>query len=358
MSVTEFRFDPGQILQPVFPSPPPRLAPCAFGASLTIAKGQAVGRKTSDSKMYPLNPDASDGTQTFAGFSQYPLVTDASGVVYGVYGSGAAAGANYFALPNSYSAIYTAGMFDPADLSTSLATGTPTAEVDTITPTNPTTGDIYTVTNASGDVLASFTVGATQTATATVTGLAASWNANTQAKALATTSGTATFILTGVTKGQALNLSAGVSGTGTTALVVTTPAVSATQGEKDTWTFAGTIATADVYTATLTYPNGTTRAVSFTVGATATAAAVDAGLIAAWNADPYLSLVATASGTSTFILTNTSAGGSQSVAIASTGAGTVTKVVTLAAFGRSIADILPGAPGSHVDQATGFWVVM
>lgn len=355
MSTQEFRFDANQILQPALPGAINRTAPMAFGANLTVGKGQSVGRKTSDSKAYPYNADATDGTQIWAGFNQQALTTDAAGLVYLTF-SGTAAGSSVFSPASTCGTIYTGGIFYPSDVTTSPATGTPTAEVDTLTPTSPTTGDIYTIGLPDGAV-ASFTVGATQTATATVTGLAAAWNANPVLKALATTSGTATLILTGTTKGQALNLTAGVSGTGTTALVVTTPAVSAAQGEVDTFTPGGSIATGDIYSATITYPGGQTKVVTFTVGATTTAAAVSAGLVAAWNADATAANYATASGSTTFILTNTVPGNTQNVAVTSSGAGTITKVVTKPAFGQNIADVQTGNPGAHVLQPTGFWEI-
>lgn len=351
MSTKEFTFDYSQILAPAFPSHLNRLSPSAYGASLTITRGQAMARKTSDGKLYPLNLAATDGTQIFAGFAQYACLTDASGVAYL---GGASAGANFFTPPNQYSAIWSGGIFNPDNLTTA-ATGTVTAEVDTITPTNPTTGDIYSVTMANGDGI-EVTVGATQTATATVTLLANAWNANPVLKALATTSGTATFILTGATKGQSLGLTASVVGTGTVALVITTPAVDALKAEIDTFT-ASSPTTGDVYTLTITSPNLTTRAVSATVGATQTATAIDALLIAAWNADPIASLYAVASGTTTLILTSSNPGASMSIAGAVVGTGTIAKVVTAPAFGRNIADILPGNPGAHVDQTTGYWVL-
>jgi len=352
MPTQENRFDPGQILMPAYPGPLNRLAPVGFGASLTITKGQAVARKTSDGLFYPLNLAATDGTQTFGGFSQYTFMTDANKLCY-LLTSGTAAG-SFYGPGSTYMAIYTGGIFDPSDLITA-ATGTVTAEVDTITPTNPTTGDIYTVGNASGDV-ASFTVGATQTATATVTGLTAAWNANPVLKALATASGTATLILTAKTAGQPLNLIAGVTGTGTTALVITTPAVAAQTAEVDTFT-ATNPTTGDVYTLTATFPGLQTRAISATVGATQTATAIDALLKAAWNADPILAAYATATGTATLILTGVNPGQTLSVAGTVVGTGTIAKVVTTPAFGRNIADILPGCPGARVLQPSGFWEV-
>lgn len=353
MSTNEFRFDASQILQPAQPSPLNRTAPVKFGASLTIAAGQAVGRKTSDSAMYPLNPIATDGTQIFAGFNHMALATDASNKVYYTFG-GTSGAPSVFSPAGMMSDIYTGGIFHPDDIVTA-ATGTPIAEVDTITPTSPTTGDIYTVSTPSG-VEASFTVGATQTAAATVTGLTNAWNADPILKALATASGSTTFILTATTKGEPLNLTASAVGTGTTALVITTPAVSAQQGEVDTFT-ATNPTTGDVYTITINYPNGTTHAVSATVGSTQTATAIDTLLIAAWNADSVAAAYATATGTTTFILTAVVPGSAMNVTGAVVGTGTVAKVVTKTALGKNINDILSGAPGARILQPTGYWEI-
>ena len=303
--------------------------------------------------MYPLNIAATDGTQTFGGFSQYDCATDSSGNVFLVTG-GTAAGTSYFAAPSQYSDMYTGGIFNPNDLSTA-ATANEVAEVDTITPTNPTTGDIYSVTTAGGDS-AAFTVGGTQTATATVTGLKNAWNSNPVLVGLATASGTATLILTAVTKGSPLNLTATAVGTGTVALVITTAAVAGLQGEVDTFTPANPT-TGDVYTLTLTSGGLQTTAANFTIGATQTATAASAGLIAAWNANPTLAAVATASGTATVILTGVNVGSTFSVAGSVVGTGTISKVTTTPAFGRNLADILPGAPGLRILQPEGYWQV-
>lgn len=349
MAVQEFRFDPGQILQPVLPTPLGRLEPVAFGASLTVVKGQAMAQKTSDQKLYPLNLAATDGTQTFKGLARQSVATDANGIHYGVF-SGSTAAPTYFGIGAMNTEVYTGGVFDPNDLFTN-ATGTSTAEVDTITPTNPTTGDLYSVTTAGGDQ-ALFTVGATQTAAAVVTGLTNAWNANPVLKALATPSGSGTLILTGKTTGQALNLAAAAVGTGTTALVITTPAVSAQQAEIDTFT-ASTPTTGDVYKLTITFPNNTTYVVQATVGATQTATAIDALLLAAWNADPIASAYATATGTTTLILTGPP-GNTLNIAGSVVGTGTIAKVVTKPALGRSINDILSGCPGARI-LPSGYW---
>lgn len=354
MSTITDRFDPGQILQPVLPSALTRTSPVGVGASLTIAKGQAMARKTSDAKFYALNLAATDGTQIFAGFSQYPFSSDANGLVY-LITNGAAGVGTWLAPPSTSATIFTGGIFDPTDLITA-ATGTAVAEVDTFTPASVTTGDIYSVTNANGTELASFTVAGTATAAAAVTGLTNSWNSNPVAKALATASGGSTFILTAATAGQPLTLTASAVGTGTFTKVVTTAATNAQQAEVDTFT-ASSPTTADVYTLTATLPGAQTVAVSSTVGATQTATAIDALLIAAWNSNPTLAGLATASGTTTLVLTAVNPGIALSVAATVAGTGTMSKVVTKPALGRSINDILAGNPGAHVLQPSGYWEI-
>lgn len=341
-------FDLTQILSPIQRPHDARIDAGRFGASLTITKGQAVAIKTSDGLFYPLDRGASNGLQTFKGFAKYSFLTDASSNVY--YGPSAAP--SFRTGPWSTSPVYTSGVFDPVDLTTAAA-GTAVAEVDTVTATNPTTGDLYSVYQASTGIGVTVTVGATQTATATTTLLKNAWNANPAAVALATASGTATFILTAVTAGTPLNLTATAVGTGTVALVVTTAAVAASKGEKDTFT-ASSPTTGDIYT--LTYTNGAnqTFAVSATVGATQTATAISALLIAAWNADPYLGTLATATGTATVVITAAYSGQPLNIAGSVVGTGTIAKVVTNAATGRSLADILPGCPGARVLH-NGFW---
>lgn len=353
MPIKEFNFDPSQILQPAFADAINRLSPAKFGPNLSITKGQAVAKKTSDNNMYPLNVVATDGTQVFGGFNEQTLETDAAGLVYFTYGSGSSAAATAYTPASNYASIYTSGVFVPEDLFTS-ATGTATAEVDTITPTSPTTGDIYSVYNAAG-LGVEVTIGATQTAAATVTLLKNAWNADPALVAIATPSGSATFILTAVAAGEPLGLTASTVGTGTAALVITTAAVSAQQSEVDTFT-PSSPATGDIYTVTITYPNGTTHAVSATVGATQTPTATSTLLQAAWAADGQAARYATPSGTATFILTG-QAGSKMNLASTVVGSGTVSKVVTTPAYGRNIADILPGAPGARVLQPSGYWRV-
>lgn len=345
------QFDLSQILQPVQNPQDARQDAVKWGASLTIARGQAIAIKTSDHLAYAFNPSASDGTQNFAGFSMYTLKTDANNLVY--FG-GVSTTPSYRLGPYMTAPIWTKGTFNPQDVSTN-ATGTAVAEVDTFTPASPTTGDIYSVTTAGGDE-ASFVIGATQTAAAAVTGMTNSWNSNPVLVALATASGSTTFILTGVNPGVALNLTSKVVGTGTFAKVQTTAPVSGITAQVLTFT-PTTVTTGDVNTITYTYPDGTVGgAASFTVGATQTATAVVTGLIAAWNANAFLKSIATPSGSTTFILTSKVAGNADAITGAVVGTGTIPRVVTTAALGRNLADIQVSCPGARLLH-NGFWYI-
>jgi hypothetical protein len=239
-------FDLSQILQPAQRPEDARQDAIAFGASQTITKGVAIGIKTADKKGYIMVPGAGDGTQNFAGFNMYSIVTDATGLVY----QGTTAGPNVRLGPWTTSPIWVNGIFNPQDVQTK---GTPAGEVDTFTP-------------------------------------------------------------------------------------------------------GGTITTGDIYKLTLTLNTGATYVVQITVGATATAAAVSAAMIAAWNADKTASYYAVASGSTTVVLTAQNLGTALNVASSVTGVGTFTKVQTTAATGRSIADITPGRPGACVLH-NGFWKV-
>ena len=51
MATNEFTFSPSSILKPAQPSNLNRTAPVRLGPSLTLAAGQAIGRKTTDGKL-------------------------------------------------------------------------------------------------------------------------------------------------------------------------------------------------------------------------------------------------------------------------------------------------------------------
>lgn len=220
MITTIETWDLSNILQPVQSPEDARQDAVRWGPSLTVLKGMAVGKKTADGLCYPMVPGASDGTQNFVGFAMFSFVTDASSNVFQAVSIAAAASYRLSAFTTT--PIYTIGIFDPQDLTTKA---TPTGEVDTFTPATVTTGDVNVVTFSGlpgAPQTASFTVGATQTATAVVTGLTAAWNANPTLKALGTASGTTTFIVTSVNTGTPLNLTSAVTGTGTLTRVQTT----------------------------------------------------------------------------------------------------------------------------------------
>ena len=355
MATQEFRFDPSQILQPAQPSHLTRLDVMPLGPSLNITRGQAMARKTSNGKFYPMNRAASDGTQIFAMLAQYTLSSDPNGNVYMSSGTGSGA-VNFWTPAFAYANGYTGGIFDPREITTSPLGVSPVAEIDTATPTGTVTaGDTWGISNASGVGVEVF-ANSTATVAAFITQMVSAWNDEADTAAIATASGTSTVLtLTAVKSGSPLNLTSTATAASSFApnFVVATPATSGAQAEVDTFTFGGTIATGDVYTATITYGGGQTHPVTFTVGATTTAAAVDAGLIAAWNGDGAAANYATASGTGTFILTGSTIGSALNVAVTSTGAGTVSKVVTNPATGTNIADILPALPARKSSRPPG-----
>lgn len=372
MATNVARMDPALILQPAQPSMYGRLTPSPFGANLTLAKGQSLGRKTSDGKMYAFNPLATDGTNTWAGFNAQSLGTDASGNVFYVAGTTTAQW-NVWVPQSLYGSFWTGGIFIPNDVFTASPTGTLTAEVDTLTPAGTiTAADNFVIavpsTGVGPDTEVNFVaVAGSVTPTNIVTGLKTAWAANPIANALATATGTATLILTAKTSSVPMNLTAYCEGVGTLTLVITTPAVSAQTAEVDTWTLTTAPSTGDVFTMTITYPGLSTAAVTFTVGATQTVAAVTAGLAAAWNANntgTYPSTGASAyavatSTATTVVLTSANAGSAMNVAMITTSASTtIAKAITTPALGRNIADIQAnGRPGAYQDQATGFWII-
>jgi hypothetical protein len=348
------RFDPGQLITPAYPDPRNKLLPFQAAPNLTIARGQALGQKTSNLLMYPYNRAASDGTQNFAVFAQFPFATDSAGTLYKVFG-GTPAGQTFYDTGISIGAGWTSGVFDPFDL-TMAASGTPTAEVDTGTPTSPTTGDVYGVFLPDG-VGATFTVGGTQTAAAVVTGLKAAWLDNPLLTAVATASGTGTFILTAVVPGEPMNLTfsnpSTEGGTGTFPVVIT-PATTALSSEVDTFTPGGTIAAADIFTVTINYPNLTTLPVTYTAVAGDTATTVSNGLRAAWNASQAANY-GTASGTSTFIVTG-QPGSAMNLTKSTPASATFSKSVSAVAYGRSFSDLLASRPGAYIESPDGYWV--
>lgn len=104
--------------------------------------------------------------------------------------------------------------------------------------------------------------------------------------------------------------------------------------QTDTFTPGGTITTGDSNVITLKDENNATiTTVTFVTAGTTTAAAVTAGLIAAWNANATAAAIATASGTATFILAAATSGVPFYATSAVTGVGTLVRVATTASKG-------------------------
>jgi hypothetical protein len=351
-------WDLNQELQPAQSPDLARTDAIRFAPNITIKKGTAVGVKTSNRLGYAMVPGANDGTQNFVGFAKYSFATDANSLVYLGFNTTAApfsAAANFRLSPQTTTPIWVTGIFDSQDVYTR---GTSVAEVDTFTPATVTTGDVNTISYISPAGVAttvSFTIGGTQTAAAAVTGLAAAWNANATLTALGTTSGTGTLIITAANAGVPLNLVSSVVGTGTLTKALTTPP-GMPYGEVDIFTPASPT-TADVNTITYSGTPGAPQTITFTVGATQTVAAVIAGLIAAWNANPTLAALGyAANGGNYLMVVPVNAGNPLNLTSSVTGTGTLTKTASVAAVGRSIADIQVGRPGAYVLH-NGFWFV-
>lgn len=159
---------------------------------------------------------------------------------------------------------------------TTNATGT--AEVDTMTPGGTiTAADNFVIPIPGGGPVNFVAVSGSVTPTNIVTGLKASWAANPVAAALATATGTATLILTAVTKGVALNLGAPyVEGVGTLTNSIAT-AVAATPL---TITFPAALGAVTVAASGASLTGGTTPAATPTV----IDAASDAGMFGPFDA--------------------------------------------------------------------------
>jgi hypothetical protein len=349
-----FRFDPGaNILIPALPDPSNQLAPAKFGANLTLPKGQSLAVKTSDGNVYPFNRSATDGTQNWCAFNQVAGATDANGIFYRVVGQ--SGGVSNFDAGSETGAMYTGGVFNPSDVFTS-ATGSPVAEVDTITPAGTiTAADNFVIEIPGGNNVNFVAVSGSVTPTNIVTGLKASWNADPVAAALATASGTATLILTAKASGEPMGLTSYVEGVGTAALVITTPSVAGQTAEVDTWTLTTAPSTGDTFTLTYTQPNAQTITAVATVGATQTVAAATVLIAAAWNAVPALAALAAATSTATtVVLTGVTLGQQLNTAMTTNSASTtLAKVTTTPALGRTFSDIGRG----YILQPYGYWKV-
>jgi hypothetical protein len=196
-------FSEADILQPVQAPGDARQDAVAWGPSLTVRAGAAVGIKTSDKLAYPYDADLTNGRELCVGFSMYAFTTDADGKVY--YAETAAAGVR--GGPWNTSPIWKGGIFDPEDLFTDPS---PVAQVDTFTPGGTIeVGDIFTLTATGKDghtAAVSFTATAT-TAANVAAGLVAAWNASTDPLHTGiTATGTVTVILTADNAGTAFTV--------------------------------------------------------------------------------------------------------------------------------------------------------
>ncbi len=363
MATQDNYFNPGKALQCALPSALERLVSVKFGNSLTFVSGQAVAKKTSDGKYYALNTAASDGTQTFAGFTQWPFATDSTGNVFFCF-SPTGAGSQWIMPPSNAAQIFTGGIFNPFDLITAAA-GAPVAEIDTVTIGGTVAiGDYYSI-QAPGVGGVEYQANSSS-ANTTALQLAEQWNADPALAAVATaTNSTNVSTFTAVTAGSPLKLTVGKNtSAGLIVLAITTPASVGSAGEVDTNTFTTAPSTGDVFTATITYPNLTTQAVTFTVGSTQTVAAAVGGLAAAWQASSgsptgIPTVFAAASNTATAVIfAGNFAGQAMNIVVTTTsGSTTIAKVVTTAATGCNLSDVQTGNPGAHVLQPYGYWEI-
>ena len=361
MALQEYRFDPSQQLVPALSDFKSRTAPANYAPSISVLRGQSLGRKTATGKIYPLNRAATDGTHIWCGFAQMSGTTDANGVFYPVF-NGTAAGTNFYGLPQIPAVMWVTGVFNPDELITAAA-GTAVAEVDSVTIGGTiVAGDVYTIIAGGIGIEASY-VATTTTQASVVTGLNALWNGNPALAAIGTaavggSSNVSTF--TAVTAGQPLSLTVGKnSAAGTISLAITTAAVAASAGEVDTFTYSTAPTIGDTFTLTATLPSAVTASVAYTATA-GTVANVVSGLAAAWNNSPVAtSGLAVASNTSSAVVL-TGSFASQILNITATTSSvstTISKAVTSPATGASLADITPGCPGARVVQPYGFWEV-
>lgn len=129
-------------------------------------------------------------------------------------------------------------------------------------------------------------------------------------------------------------------------------------GETRTFSFTNVTA-ADVFTLKSAGGPGAPQTIAYTAVGT-TAAEVVGGLGSLWKANPTLVALGATSGTSTFIVNGATGGNSNVGSVMGLTLTAVTATVananTVAASGRSLADILVGRPGAYVLQ-NGFWCV-
>jgi hypothetical protein len=83
-----------------------------FGASLTLAKGTVLGKRTSDNKHYAYNDALTDGTNVATCILKCTIKTDSGGNVF--FGDSTTATVDN--MPHAEAPVYVAGVFDTDDL--------------------------------------------------------------------------------------------------------------------------------------------------------------------------------------------------------------------------------------------------
>lgn len=111
MPTTLETFNPAKLEPVTFPEDA-RIDAAMLGASLTLAKGTLLGKRTSDSKLYAYDDTKTDGTQTAVAILVHDVKTDASGNHY----LGTNAVASTTNLPHRDTSVYVAGCFDTTEL--------------------------------------------------------------------------------------------------------------------------------------------------------------------------------------------------------------------------------------------------
>ena len=105
-------YDLSNILQPAQFPEDARRAAGKFGASLTLAKGTVLAKKSADGKLYAYD-DATTAVSTAVGILEYSIKTDASGNVYFSTTSAVAGTDNP---PHQEASFFEAGTFLATDL--------------------------------------------------------------------------------------------------------------------------------------------------------------------------------------------------------------------------------------------------
>lgn len=352
-------WDLSQMLSPSQDPSRARTEAVAWGANLTVRYGQAIGRKTSDNKCYPfVAPGASGATNEVQTVVLSGTLSAGAYILRFQKADGSIAETPAIAYNASTATMQ--GNVDTALGGANLAVvGGTNAANFTLTFSGagyagiaqpPVVVDINTaITGLTSMSVTRTTPGGVVDGTGQIVGFA-KYSFKTDASGLVYIGSSDIAASPDYRSGPYMSSPIYRSGTFDPNDLVTGTLVA----QVTTITPGGTIEVGDLFTLTLTKPNLTTKAV--TVAATATTAAnVAALMIAAWNADPELAQIATASGTNTIVLTAVNSGISFTVAATTTesdGTGadsqTFTAAATTAAAGISTAAILAALPGSRI----------